>query len=107
MKAIKLTIKNKTIYAQPLTFGQLEDHEDELKAMFEDAAKLQKKGVNSPVESMALLRKQLKIITLACVNHDPDFSTDTAKDMTMQEIALNFPLIISGSGMVEVEPGEN
>jgi hypothetical protein len=55
---------------------------------------------------MALLKKQLNIIVLACINHNPNFDPKTARDMTMQEISINFPLVISGSGMVEVEPGE-
>lgn len=106
MKAIKLSIKDKTVYALPLTFGQLEDNEETLQQMFSDAKKMGQSGSDSPIESLAVLRQQLNIIVMACQNYNPEFDVKTARDMTMHEIALNFPLVISGSGMVEVETGK-
>ena len=103
MQAIPTTINGERVYSKPLTFGQLEDNEAELKSMFVDANALQQSGSFDPSSSIPLLKRQLDIIGLGMKNFNPKFKPARLRDMSMQEIAINFQRVVSGSGLVEVD----
>lgn len=102
MKAIKIQYADKTTWALPLNFGQLEEFEPLLKEIGKESTELAQGNVTEM--PMGTLRKQIQIIKAAIRRYDPTFNRE--KDFTIQEINTAFVAIISGSGLEEVPEGE-
>lgn len=99
MKRIKVETIDKIYYAKPLTLSQLEENEELLNQITEEAYSAQNEQKNKV--PIGLIRQQASVVLLGLRNHKPDLE-DVTGTFSLNEIAQSFALVMSGSGLVEV-----
>ena len=102
MKAIKIEYGDAHTWAKPLTLGQLEDLEELINEINEEAKSI--RTSETAAMPLSMLRKETIVVKAAVNRYDPEWSA--IRDMSPLEISTAFGAVLTGSGLQEVPEGE-